>query len=170
MRRTHPCNVHRNTQTRSFSQRHSGKNWIGNVPHCCAATSVWRGTELDVAGAYNGLFQSYKHAGMRTSMIVAPPDGLIPAMTREAQKIVSADRQFRLALLQATETCKSKSVACSGGKYDPTPSPWLAEPPPRYNTARMNRHDGPEDGALADRCLTGGLPEFGAPTGSFRRI
>jgi hypothetical protein len=131
---------------------------------------VERGTELDVAGAYNGLFQSYKHAGMRTSMIVAPPDGLIPAMTPEAQKIVAADRQFRLALLQATETCKSKSVACSGGKYDPTPSPRLAEPPPRYNTARMNRHDGPEDGALADRCLTGGLPEFGAPTGSFRRI
>jgi hypothetical protein len=56
------------------------------------------------------------------------------------------------------------------GKYDPTPSPRLAEPPPRYNTARMNRHDGPEDGALADRCLTGGLPEFGAATGSFRRI
>src|SRR6266403_51582 len=131
---------------------------------------VERGTELDVAGAYNGLFQSYKHAGMRTSMIVAPPDGLVPAMTPEAQKIVADDRQFRLALLQATETCKSKSVACSGGKYDPTPSPRLADPPPRYNTARMNRHDGPEDGALADRCLTGGLPEFGAPTGSFRRI
>jgi hypothetical protein len=34
----------------------------------------------------------------------------------------------------------------------------------------MNRHDDPEDGALADRCLTGGLPEFGAATGSFRRI
>jgi hypothetical protein len=131
---------------------------------------VERGTELDVAGAYNGLFQSYKRAGMRTSMIIAPPDGLIPAMTPEAQKIVAADRQFRLALLQATQTCKSKSVACSGGKYDPTPSPRLAEPPPRYNTARMNRHDGPEDGALADRCLTGGLPEFGAPTGSFRRV
>src|SRR5262249_7018545 len=131
---------------------------------------VERGTELDVAGAYNGLFQAYKHAGGRTSMIVGPPHGLIPAMTPEAQKIVAADRQFRLALLQATETCKSKSVACSGGKYDPTPSPRLAEPPPRYNTARMNRHDGPEDGALADRCLTGGLPEFGAPTGSFRRI
>jgi hypothetical protein len=61
-------------------------------------------------------------------------------------------------------------VACSGGKYDPTPSPRLAQPPPRYNTARMNRHDGPEDGALADRYLTGGLPEFGAATGSFRRI
>ncbi len=32
----------------------------------------------------------------------------------------------------------------------------------------MNRHDDVEDGALADRCLTGGLPEFGAI--SFRRI
>jgi len=104
----------------------------------------------------NGLFQSYKHVGIRTSMIVDPPDGRIPSMTPEAQKIAAADREFRLALLQATETCKSKSVACSGGKYDPTPSPRLAEPPPRYNTARMNRHDGPEDGALADRCLTGG--------------
>ena len=36
----------------------------------------------------------------------------------------------------------------------------------------MNRHDDPEDGALADRCLTIGLPEFGAGNGggSFRRI
>jgi hypothetical protein len=32
----------------------------------------------------------------------------------------------------------------------------------------MNRFDGPEDGALADRCLTAGLPEFGAI--GFRRI
>src|SRR5260370_12596666 len=55
---------------------------------------VERGTELDVAGAYNGLFQSYKHAGMRTSMIVAPPDGLIPAMTPQAQKIAPADPQI----------------------------------------------------------------------------
>ena len=53
---------------------------------------VERGTELDVAGAYNGLFQSYKHSGMRTSMIVAPPDGLIPAMTPEAQKITVSTR------------------------------------------------------------------------------
>jgi hypothetical protein len=30
----------------------------------------------------------------------------------------------------------------------------------------MNRHDNPEDGALPDRCLTGGLPEFGG----YRRI
>ena len=34
----------------------------------------------------------------------------------------------------------------------------------------MNRHDDPEDSSLAERCLTGGLPEFGGNTGSFRRI
>src|SRR5580704_9505970 len=131
---------------------------------------VERGTELDVAGAYNALFMTQKRTGARTSMIVDPPNGRIPPLTPQAQKVTAVDREFRLALLQATETCKNKSVACSGGKYDPTPSPRLAELPPRYNTARMNRHDGPEDGALPDRCLTMGLPEFGAATGSFRRI
>jgi hypothetical protein len=131
---------------------------------------VERGTELDVAGAYNAVFTSMKRTGARTSMIVDPPNGRLPALTPEAQKAAAADREFRLALLQATETCKTKSVACGGGKYDPTPSPRLAELPPRYNTARMNRHDGPEDASLPDRCLTIGLPEFGAATGSFRRI
>src|SRR5438309_400953 len=132
---------------------------------------VERGTELDVAGAYNAAFMSIKHTGVRTSLIVDPPNGRIPPLTPEAQKRAAAEREFRLALLQATETCKSKSVACNGGKYDPAPSPRLAELPARYNTARMNRHDGPEDGALPDRCLTGGLPEFGtAYGGSFRRI
>src|SRR5712671_6645663 len=131
---------------------------------------VERGTELDVAGAYNALFMTQKRTGARTSMIVDPTNGRIPTLTPEAQKTAGADREFRLALLQSTETCRSKSVACSGGKYDPTPSPRLAELPPRYNTARMNRHDGPEDDSLPDRCLTGGLPEFGAATGSFRRI
>jgi hypothetical protein len=132
---------------------------------------VERGTELDVAGAYNAVFMSMKRTGARTSMIVDPPDGRIPPLTPQAEKIAAADREFRLALLQSTETCKTKSVACSGGKYDPTPSPRRADLSPRYNTGRINRHDGPEDGALADRCLTGGLPEFGtAYGGSFRRI
>jgi hypothetical protein len=132
---------------------------------------VERGTELDVAGAYSAVFMSMKHTGARTSMIVDPANGRIPPLTAEAQKIAASDREFRLALLQATETCKNKSVACNGGKYDPKPSPRRADLPPRYNTGRMNRHDSPEDGALADRCLTGGLPEFGtAYGGSFRRI
>jgi hypothetical protein len=131
---------------------------------------VERGTELDVAGAYNAVFTSQKRTGLRTSLIVDPPNGRIPPMTPEAQKLAAADRDYRLALLQSTDTCKNKSVACAGGTYDPTPSRRRAEPPPRYNTVRINRHDGPEDGALPDRCLTLGLPEFGAPTGSFRRI
>ena len=59
---------------------------------------------------------------------------------------------------------------CAGGKYDPAPSPRRAEAPPRYNTANINRYDGPEDGTLGNRCLTLGLPEFGGATGSFRRI
>jgi hypothetical protein len=131
---------------------------------------VERGTELDVAGAYNAQFMSVKHTGARTSLIVDPSNGRIPPLTPEAQKRAAEDRAFRLALLQSTETCKNKSVGCTGGKYDPTPSPKFAELPPRYNTARMNRRDNPEDGALPDRCLTGGLPEFGGATGSFRRI
>ena len=64
-----------------------------------------------------------KRAGARTSLIVDPPNGRIPPLTPEAQKLAAADREFRLALLQSTETCKNKSAACSGGKYDPTPSP-----------------------------------------------
>jgi hypothetical protein len=131
---------------------------------------VERGTELDVAGAYNAEFVSVKRTGARTSMIVDPPNGRIPPMTPEAQKDMAADREFRLALLQSTETCKNESIACKGGKYDPKPSPRRAELPPRYNTQRMNRYDRPEDGSLPDRCLTLGLPEFGANAGSFRRI
>jgi hypothetical protein len=127
-----------------------------------------KGSELDVAGAYNAEFNSVKRTGRRTSMVVDPPDGRIPPMTPEGQKLAADDRAFRQALMQATETCKLGLEGCLGGKYDPKPSPRRAEPSPRYNTARMNRHDGPEDGALADRCLTGGLPEFGAV--SFRRI
>jgi hypothetical protein len=132
---------------------------------------VERGTELDVAGAYNAVFMSRKRTGTRTSLIADPPNGRLPPLTPEAEKTAAADREFRLALLQSTQTCKAKSVACSGGSYDPTPSARRVELAPRYNTGRINRHDGPEDGALADRCLTGGLPEFGtAYGGSFRRI
>jgi hypothetical protein len=117
------------------------------------------------------VFLSVKRVGVRTSLIVDPSNGRIPPLTPEAQKIAAAEREFRLALLQSTATCKDKLAACNGGKYDPTPSPRRAELPPRYNTARMNRQDGPEDTALGERCLTGVLPEFGTMFGgSFRRI
>src|SRR5713226_4059384 len=42
---------------------------------------VERGTELDVAGAYNAAFMSIKRTGVRTSLIVDPPDGRIPPRT-----------------------------------------------------------------------------------------
>src|SRR6516225_8075679 len=131
-----------------------------------------RATERALIGAYNiAVFMSTKHTGARTSLIADPPNGRIPPLTPESQKAVAADREFRLALLQSTKTCKNKAAQCSGGRYDPTPSPRRAELPPRYNIQGINRHDGPEDGTLSDRCLTGGLPEFGAfAGGSFRRI
>jgi hypothetical protein len=132
-----------------------------------------RGSERDVSGAYNNVFGALKRTGTRTSMIVDPPDGRIPSLMPAAEKSAAADRDFRLALMQATQTCKLKLPGCAGGKFDPTPAVARRdELAPRYNTARMNRHDRPEDGALADRCLTIGLPEFGAGNGggSFRRI
>src|SRR5262249_39750620 len=71
---------------------------------------VERGTELDVAGAYNAVFTSQKRTGARTSLIVDPPNGRLPPLTPEAQKMAAAEREFRLALLRSTETCKNKSV------------------------------------------------------------
>src|ERR1700719_4790023 len=134
-----------------------------------------RGTVADVAGAYNDVFTPKKRTGARTSRIVDPPNGRLPPLTPEAQKIAAAAREFCVALLQATETCKNKESPCSGGKYDPTPSPRFAEPPPRYNTATINRYHGPEDASLAVRCLMGGLPAIGtlaaiADRVRFRRI
>jgi hypothetical protein len=107
----------------------------------------------------------------------------MPLLTPVAQKAAAAEREFPLALLLATETCKSQRAQCQGGRYDPMPSPRRAELPPRYNAAGgggapggslcYNCHDGPEDGSLADRCLTARLPGFDLPNpfgGTFRRI
>jgi len=99
--------------------------------------------ERELNSFYNAaVFFSRKRAGARTSLIVDPPNGRIPPLTPEAQKAVAAEREFRLTLLQATDTCKNKSAACAGGKYDPTPSPRFADRPPRYNTANKIRHVG----------------------------
>jgi hypothetical protein len=134
-----------------------------------------RGTIADVAGAYNDVFTPKKRTGLRTSRVVDPPNGRLPAPTPEAQKGAAGERAFRVGLLQATETCKNKETPCAGGKYDPNPSAQYDEPPPRYNPATINRYDGPEDASLAVRCLMGGLPEIGtlgaiADRISFRRI
>ena len=123
------------------------------------------GTEQDVAGAYNAVFQSIKHTGRRTSLVVDPQDGRIPPLTPEAKQRADADREFRLALLQATQTCKNHEAGCAGGKYGP-PSPRRAEIPSFYNTGRLNRSDGPEDSSMTERCMAAVLPDFGG----YRRI
>ena len=122
---------------------------------------VERGSEDDVAGAYNSVFQSMKHTGKRTSLIVDPPNGRMPPQTPEYAKLAAADRAFRLSMLRSTTTCKTMLPACAGGKYDPTPSPMLTQQPSRYNVGRMNRHDDPEDGSSGDRCFAGLMPDFG---------
>ena len=124
-----------------------------------------KGTERDVAGAYNSVFMSVKPTGRRTSLIVDPPDGRIPPMTAEVQKKMATEREYRLALLQATTTCKNQDPGCRGGKYGP-PSPRRAEAPPRYSTGNINRVDNPEDRSMSERCMAAVLPDF---TG-FRRI
>jgi hypothetical protein len=130
-----------------------------------------RATERDANNGYNGAaFFSMKRTGARTSRIADPPNGRLPPPTPEAQKTSAADKEFRLALVQSTDTCKKGLAGCAGWKYDPATSPRRAELPPRYNTGRMNRNDDPEDSSLAERCLTGGPIVFGGNTGSFRRI
>ena len=133
-----------------------------------------RGTEQDVSGAYNAaIFTTHKPVGRRTSLIVDPPDGKIPPLTPEAQQRRATLREFQLALMQATDTCKNNLPGCAGGKYGP-PSPRRAETPPSYLAAggggAINRSDGPEDRSLAERCMSAMLPDFGGNTGFFLRI
>ena len=120
---------------------------------------------VDVAGAYNAVYTSAKPAGPRTSLVVDPPNGRIPPLTAEAQRLIEAQREWRLMLLRNTETCKSAAQGCTGGEYG-QPSPRRFDVAPFYNTGRMNRHDGPEDQSSGDRCMSGRTPDFNG----FRRI
>ena len=108
-----------------------------------------RGTEKDVARAYNEHWFGDKptEVGRRTSMIIDPPDGKMPAYTPGAQARINKRREYLEALLQGT----------SGGKPGPI-SPLRNQPPPDYNLERMNRSDGPEDRSSVERCLLNGLP------------
>src|SRR5512134_2957434 len=127
-----------------------------------------RGTEQDVSGGYSAaIFTSHLPVGRRTSMIVDPPDGRVPSLTAQEQKKRSDLRAYAFALLQATDVCKNKLLACTGWKYGP-PSPRRAEVPPSYimegiiggGGGGINRTDGPEDRILSERCLSSALPDF----------
>ena len=119
----------------------------------------------DVAGAYNAVFTSAKPAGPRTSLVVDPPNGRIPPLTAEAEQRTELQREWRLMLLQNTETCEKGAPGCRGGTYG-APSPRRFDVTPFYNTSRMNRHFGPEDQSLGDRCMRGTTPD----TRGHRRI
>ena len=132
------------------------------------------GTERDVNSEFNQEpFTIHLPVGKRTSLIVDPPNGRIPPLTPEAQKKRSAFRQFQLALLQPTESCRDHHPGCAGGKYGPV-SPRRNETPPSYigtgTNAGVNRADGPEDRSLNERCLGAPLPNFGDFIGGFSRI
>jgi hypothetical protein len=122
-----------------------------------------RGTEQDVARAYNELWFGDKptEVGRRTSQIIDPPDGRIPALTPEAQRRIKEKEEYLDALLQGS----------AGGKPGPL-SPRRAERSPDYNLERMNRADGPEDRSGSERCFGNELPTtLGAGTiGGVARI
>ena len=129
-----------------------------------------RGSEQDVGGAYNpAIFLTHKPTGRRTSLIVDPPDGRIPPFTPEAQQRREAMREYRLALLQATDVCKNNLAGCQGGQYG-QPSPRREEPPPYYPAGSVNRAYGPEDRGLSERCMSARLPDFGGAAGFVLQI
>jgi hypothetical protein len=126
-----------------------------------------RGTEKDVARAYNEHWFGDRptEVSRRTSMIIDPPDGRMPALTPDAQKRISEKREYLQALLQGT----------SGGRPGPI-SARRNEPSPDYNLDRINRSDGPEDRSSVERCLLNSLPVIlpagpltpdGRPVGNF---
>ena len=109
------------------------------------------GTERDVARAYQDHWfgDPSLRRGRRTSMIIDPLDGRIPALTLAAEGSIAEKTEYLQALLQGT----------SGGRAGPI-SPRRAEPSPDYNLDRMNRADGPEDRSSGERCFGYNLPVF----------
>ena len=131
-----------------------------------------RGTERDVAGAYDSaVFLTRRHTGRRTSMIIDPPDGRIPPLTPAVQQRNKELRALVLAHLEGTETCKNQWRGCEGGKYTGVASPRMQEPYKYYpGIVRLNRADGPEDHGLGMRCLSAQLPDFGSVASGFWQI
>ncbi len=129
-----------------------------------------RGSEADVAGAYNAVFTSQRPTGRRTGMVIDPPDGKVPLMTPAAQARRAEIRDYEVALLQNTVVCRDDQPGCRGGEYGPR-SPRREERPPFYSPRNINRAYGPEDRSLGERCMSGSLPQFGGGfTGIHYRI
>ena len=128
-----------------------------------------RGSEADVAGAYNAVFTSQRPTGRRTGMVIDPPAGRVPPMTPEARARQAEIDEYQQALMQNTMVCRDGLPGCPG-EYGP-PSPRREEQPPYYSVSNINRADGPEDRSLGERCMGGNLPTFrGGFTGIHIRV
>jgi hypothetical protein len=120
------------------------EKWIASTPG--RDDRSMRGTERDVAGAYNELWSPPRDVGLsdrRTGLIIDPPDGRIPPMTPDAQKRTREVNDYLRALLEGT----------ASGPAGSKPSPRRSQAPPMYNIERMNRSDGPEDRSTMERCF-----------------
>jgi hypothetical protein len=128
-----------------------------------------RGTERDLAGAYDSrVFLQHRKTGRRTSLIVDPPDGRLPPFTPEVLQRQKELREWQLALIQSTESCKNGWRGCEGGKYSAVPSERRFDAFKYYPTASINRADNIEDHGLGMRCLTANMPDFiSGGTGGF---
>ncbi len=127
-----------------------------------------RGSEQDVGGAYDAsIFLTHKHLGRRTSLIIDPPDGQLPAVTAEVQARRDEMNEYHRALLQTTDACREGRPGCP--PYAPR-SPRWEESAPHYLTRNSNRAYGPEDRSLSERCIGARLPDFGGSTGFFLQM
>ena len=81
--------LHRCTAEQNWTRERAALARSGQAPGA-------RDREEDVAGAYNATFNDPKKTGLRTSLIVDPPDGRLPAETPEvSRRSAAADRAFR---------------------------------------------------------------------------
>jgi hypothetical protein len=120
-----------------------------------------RGTERDLAGAYDSrVFLSHRHAGRRTSLIVDPPDGRLPAFTPQVLQRQKELREWQLDLIRSTESCKQHWRGCEGGTYNAVPSDRRNDAFKYYPLNGINRADQVEDHGLGMRCLSANLPDF----------
>jgi len=120
-----------------------------------------RGTERDLAGAYDSrVFLAHRRTGRRTSLIVDPPDGRLPAFTPQVQQRQKELRDWQLALIQSTESCKNKWRGCEGGTYSAVPSERRFDEFKYYPVNGINRADQVEDHGLSMRCLAANMPDF----------
>ena len=90
------------------------------------------------SGAYNTVYTSAKPAGPRTSLVVDPPNGRIPALTAEAVRRNEIEQEWRAMLLRNTETCRNQAPQCAGGEVRAP-----VAPPLRHDA--LLQHAGPHE-------------------------